>query len=774
MSFASPSTTNASSQDLVSNTDTGFLSSFIYSITSYNITIPLWLQITMIIIIIICLITGGYFAYDLFDISYTRKGFIWFIFIAFLNLITILMVLIYYNIKSTSTAYTGKSGRPGKKGAMGKKGSSVSCNFCANNIYLARVKYSELIGTLSIYTPDFKTINDNLTYFNNIISQGDIDYDSFVNGIILGKKIKPEQQDSIDKFKSLMQSNSIAIFLIENINSNITKSSDRTYGTFQSPGSVTGGYIPLGDSVYGGIEDFSLNSFLVSDSSDIMYPPSYNKLVTIKSYDEDTGDVQTFTLWRPNSNFSVVNGFKQTKDKEAPRNKVIYNNVGDICYVGTNQPPINNCVLINEKCLDPVHYKDLTLVFIYVGNNLQFNNDSIKIDYTQTDSYLINNNINITNIEIFSVWRTPLNTFLTNCNSNNKITNGTILQNMVGNFADALNDYGSVNSKAKKDVIKILQSINIPKILAASIICKSYELELHKELIYYYNKYYRKILELDFGVELEANKIISSSLGDLMNNISLLSDKCDKFNAKLIKNANIDLTTSSGTSYDSTLERNLPKELLKTYNSITTQLLTISVKIENANTFYDVINELFDNGIDTRVAYNSDGIAEGGILLNEIQETIVRICKMLMPPSDQQAYTIKDECLGTFSLDRDREKNINDFSLIKDEFEKVYEKILDKLSEIINKPIVGNINSDKNKSIQKNINNMKILKKNIIDNRNTTETTKVGLLCGYIEDYIIKINNMKLDEFTNTRIKGLKKIYSDMLSYYQNIYSDLQ
>ena len=96
MPYARPSVTS-NSQDLVSNTDTGFLSSFIYSITSYDYTVPLWLQITMIIIIMISLITGGYFAYDTFDITSTRNGFVWFIFIAFLNLISILVVLIYYN-----------------------------------------------------------------------------------------------------------------------------------------------------------------------------------------------------------------------------------------------------------------------------------------------------------------------------------------------------------------------------------------------------------------------------------------------------------------------------------------------------------------------------------------------------------------------------------------------------------------------------------------------------------------------------------------------------
>ena len=42
---------------------------------------------------------------------------------------------------------------------------------------------------------------------------------------------------------------------------------------------------------------------------------------------------------------------------------------------------------------------------------------------------------------------------------------------------------------------------------------------------------------------------------------------------------------------------------------------------------------------------------------------------------------------------------------------------------------------------------------------------KVGYLCGYIQNYMKKINTMQLDEFTTTRIKGLIKIYDDMVKY---------
>jgi len=69
-------------------------------------------------------------------------------------------------------------------------------------------------------------------------------------------------------------------------------------------------------------------------------------------------------------------------------------------------------------------------------------------------------------------------------------------------------------------------------------------------------------------------------------------------------------------------------------------------------------------------------------------------------------------------------------------------------------------NSDKYQSIQININQYDSLRE-----------FKIGEMCGYIPDYLAKITNMNLDEFTTTRIKGLISIYSDMNSYLQNVTS---
>lgn len=765
MPFAGPSTT--ASQDLVSNTDTGFLSSFIYSITSYEYTIPLWIQITMIVIIMIILITGGYFAYDMFDMRYTKNGFIWFIFVAFLNLTSILAVLIYYNIKNArdsnnlSTAYIGTQGRQGNKGRSGKTGTSVLCNYCNNDIYLKRIKNADPIATFRTYTPDFTTIKDKITYFNKLIALGDINYDSFVNAIILGKAVvpdssKPNQQQSIDNFRILMNPKYIAIHLIENINATITKASKDTYGIFKKP-SKPSGFLSLGDSVYGGTENFSLNSFLVGATSDIMYPPSYTLIVTVQT------DVNTYSIWRPDTN--------SQSDTSTSNILVNYNRVGDICYIGNTPPPFTNpyCALINENCLDIVNYKDLTLVFIYVGSISLSSNTSDANDYTQSETYLINNNNNtVIDIDIFSTWRTPLNTFITKSNSNSKLTNNTILENMVENLTDTKTDYGSINSATKQYVTDILQSVTIPKILVATTICNHYELELRKELIYYINRYNTHFPNLPKNTAL-----IQSPFGDLMNGIDTQIKSNDKDNADLIKKAAVDLSTDSGSTYDASLEKHIPQTFLNVYNTIKTQLLTISVKIENTNTFLELINELFDNSINTRIAVNSTGIAQGGILLNVIQKTIVRLCKMLMPPSDQPAYTIKDECLGLFSLNRDREEAIKDFTDAKDKYEKINEIVDDKIENIISEILSGDLNSSINKNKKKYKEKITKLQKTKIDTLTVILDNKVGNFCGYIDNYPAKIHNMELDEFTPTRLKGLTKIYDGAVRYLIDINSGI-
>ena len=228
-----------------------------------------------------------------------------------------------------------------------------------------------------------------------------------------------------------------------------------------------------------------------------------------------------------------------------------------------------------------------------------------------------------------------------------------------------------------------------------------------------------------------------------MTKISDTKKAYDTFNKTLEKLASISLSDSgTGTSpyiYDESKEKHLPPQLLLRYNYILDKLLTISVQIENSNNLLEIINIVFENGIETRIAVDATGLAEGGSLLNEIQITLLMICKMLLPPS-QIAYMIKDECLGVFVLDRDREEIILELSKTIDEHHKLNETI--------------NNNNKKFKQIMPNV-----------IQYTTLMWSQISQLCGYIDNYQKKIEDMNLEQFTTSRIKQLVKIYSQMNIY---------
>jgi hypothetical protein len=722
------------------------ISDFVNTITAYEITIPLSIKIIIIIILIISLCVGGYFMREVFDIESMRSGFSWFIFVAVLNLVSLLVIFLYYNTKEGS--YKGQPGKTGKKGNMGKKGTSVSCNLCKSNLYIQTSKQSDIVCKLYSNPRAFNAIFNNKKYFDSIINKGNsIDYDSFVNSIILNQNSDGSNQEAINNFKSLMNTNSIAILLIKAINE-ITKAGELMYGTIRSP-SVLQKYKPVGDSVYASIgdsvyggteESITLNSLMIAGN--ILYPQKYDKLVQFTAFNGATDAEEQYIIWRP-----VGQNTNETDSKGRPI-KVQYNPLGDICRNASKPPKINEAPTISQKCTERVKIKDIQLIFIYVGN-IQVNNDTIG---THSESYLIDG-APLNDIEVFSLWRTPLNTFITNCNSTNTLVNNTFIYNVyninpntdtdtpednddatgdeTGDVEDdednILTAYRTISARAKTKFKNLLSSIFIPSIITALILCEYYEIELKKDLSYYINYYKSKVPEFAYI------NTTASSLGDLMNLIS-----------------------TTKTQYDKN-EKKLPDMILKIYNNANTKLLGISVELANTNSLLDVVNLVFDDGINTRIAINSDGIAQGGIFMNSIQELILRICKMLIPPN-VPVYTIKDECLGTFPLDRDRAKVITKFTDAYSTFVKLSEDMVKLCLEDIENEKAGDCIE---------------LLFTVVNYLNNVDF-KIGQLCNHINDYSNKMMDGNLEEFTTNRIKGLIEIFKESNSYLKNLLESSQ
>jgi hypothetical protein len=698
------------------------LSAFIDDISAYEINLPLWLQSGIILVIIAVLVVGGYFLRDTFDVSALRSGYVWFIAIAVINLITIFLIFTYYG--KTAGNYPSPPGNRGKKGKRGKAGTSVSCSYeCKTNIYLQSVRKTDTVCRLDVYDSNFQTLYAAFSYFQNILDAGNsIDYTGLINNIILGNALPGNttlNQTAISNFQTLMTSPAIAWYLIKVINADITTASENTYGTFRTPVPKVG-YLPLGDSVFGGTETFSLNSFVVS--GDIMYPAGYTKLTTLSAFNAKTGDVDTFTIWRQQVQTVSSPGFKGFVQQNS------YLPLGDLISFGTSAPPIDNYAMIKDTCLESVPSTDLNLVFIYVGS-LGFDSDSNTEQYKQTNSYLVQNPI-VDKIEIFSVWRTPMNTFICNFNSENDLVNNTIYYNLIYNLSDSLNEYGNISQTYKTWVNNRLSSITLPSILIAMIYTRHYQLDATKELIYYMNKYQSQVPEF------QHRNIGTMDIAGLMNLINNTNQAYNKYNQNLIKQASISLRATTPLVYDSNKEKHLPAIVLTTYNNIQAELDTIPVKVENSSTLLDVVNIIIPNGLEGRIAVNSDGIAQGGTLLNDIQETVVRMCRVLMPPATP-AYTIKDECLGTFSIDKEKEKAVSELTKEKD----TYNKYIDTIQTHMEK-------------YQSQI--------ATIRNYEDLAQRKIGELCGHIPNYMEKIHNMDMTEITTSRVKGLIGIYREV------------
>jgi hypothetical protein len=712
------------------------LSSFINDIVAFDFTLPYWFKVSFLVVCIITFSIGAYFTREFFETSYLRSGFLWFVFIAIVNLTTMLVIYLYNN-RVTKTV--GKSGRKGKKGKKGKVGKSTSCGYCVNNIFIQSTHKADTICLVS--NPLFqstanaagdilgtKTIVEHYNYFQNRITDGyDINYTSFVNNIVFAKPLTADvDQKSIENFRVLMHPNYISMFLIQNINEQMTAASDEIYGKFTTPVPKVG-YVTLGDSVYGGTEDFNLNSFVVSGN--IMYPSAFDKLVTFTSYNLETKDLSKYTIWRPVQQTVNDSNYKGQPEKNE------YRALGDICKFGIDNPNVNDYALIKETCLDVVSINDLKLAFIYSGP-LDWVTDNEGLDYTQTDTYLVQNKI-VNNLQYFSVWRTPMNTFISNCNFYNDLVNNTIYYNLFNGIDEAFNEYGNISDEYKQWIVERLTSISIPQLISAMIFCRHFQAEFQKELMYYINKYQFQVPEF------KNRKINSMSFAELYNLVDKVNKEYEEFNKELVKKASVSLSSKKPIVYNSKQEKHLPSLLMQIFNNALNTIIGIPVQVENTYTLYDVMTVVFQNGLETRVAIDSDGIAEGGILLNEVQDMLLRVCKIITPPN-KPAYTIKDECLGTFTLDRSREEKI---------------KILVDMKATYNN-YTNTINNDPTK-----------YEKQMISARQYEDLAerKMGTLCGHITNYMDKIRRMDLDEFTTNRIEGLIVIYKEINEYLKKV-----
>ena len=702
----------------------GPLTDFINGIVNYEWEIPYSIKIGFLFFSIIVISALYYMFSDKLNEYYWYESHKWVFIIIIVNLINILFIVYYYNRKKDEMK--GQPGKRGKSGKKGKRGAFLNCGYCTTNLYLQKTKkYNVRADCTFAKSATLDSMLDNIEYFNKMIDTNSIDYSEFADNIIRTRNIS---NPHTSKFINLLSANTLVYMGVYYISRILGIASRESFGSVITPSGVPG-YLPLGDTIKGANEDFYLNGFMIE--GDIKYPDVYSVIANMNlsyspdgiSTDNEIATSNKYTIWRPNS-------VKITE--KLPNNEVITKNyipLGELLYYGDNPPPHESIAMISDSCLEEVPSDQLDLMFIYFG----LNNYSSSANTTKTDvisgEFAINN-IENNDAEIFSAWRTPMNTMVINyVNYATSTYNNSLAYNIIkGNPEYIDNTTGNINITGRNVINERLNSINIPQIMAAAYITRHYEIFLRNELYYYVSQYRSKVAEF---VGLNEN----SSVADMLSAISIAKRNVQKFNQGL----GVDNKTAKKIAAGKIDIKTIPEPVLNAYNNINEKLQLLGVKINNCSTLRDLVGIIFDGDLDFQIAIDNDGLAMGGSHITEVQDIVLRICQVLFPPAGK-AFNIKQECLGIAQIDREKEEMIS------------------KLDNILakRKKLMDDYKSDPDKYCS---NWEAVLK------FEEQIHSKIGEYVGHIPNYMNKIEKLNMDEFTKSKIKVIIKYYQMIIDY---------
>lgn len=735
---------------------------FVEDIGSIEYNIPYYYKSAFIILLIIIASVGLYIYNDYFSKGSFRDSYMWFFAMMIFNLVNILLIITYYNYKKETPGSPGKVGKVGKKGTFGKAG---NCGYCTYTLFFQKTKRYDELNKL------YKRDNDNLkqiTYgkYKELINNEDVNYQSFMMDIMLGdgiveSNINKKHMEFSRLISNIMYQKQLILGLfVYYFNKNLSKINNVYSGSFMRPYGKTGYYI-LGDVVVGAVENVKLNAFLVapSNSEESLHPIRYDKLITYNAMSKDTNRMEQYSIWRPVG--QTINGMDDLGNPKEQN----YKTLGDVVSEGTEPPNVNLVATIHDKCLKPISDDNLRLVFIHIDtSSIRFNNSgfgsSRASEYSSLTREFQLDQPSVV-LQMFSVWRTPLNTFLTNyVNNSFKFTNNTVIFNIIGGRADKIDEYNNVKLEEKRNVIKRLKRAKLNHLQNVFILVNHYSYKYINELKYYLHKSdaqyassnttsnknmsekdkrfntgkKTKDIRYDEGIE------GASSLADSATTIKQMTDfikekgkEYEEFNTERARRVYNDPTGAHGSM------KRIPTYLLNIYNKVIAELNQIENKIYNIDNMYDLVMEIFENGIETRIAINNEGIAEGGKLLDYSQEIILYLCKIITPP-DYQSYMIKSDCIGHNSIDT-KKKNIE--LKIEDEISKFNQFV---------------------KKYRGNPNKYCTSWESVIRFQELTYNT-IGEHVGHIDNYVDKIERLEFNDFTESRLNVILEQYRKLNNF---------
>ena len=533
----------------------------------------------LVVVLILYFIFGNTNMIDLLKDNYN-----YYFILVIINLVNIILVLTYYSYYSGT--YVGEPGKKGDRGKKGQRGKFISCSFCKSNIFTQKSnRYSKIVNvneTAKLDIENDAVVNKIMSYTKRANELGaelkDLKDKEFINSM---KEIIGTNMDKYITIRGMVYKS------IQEINNKISNGLTKYPGSFHRASGRLG-YFPLGDTPFRTAKASKMNSFMVS--GDVRNPVEFKKIVTFDTLEREGETingfiVSKFTIWRP----------------IGPED---FKTMGDVVQFGTDPPNNNIVACIKGNCLKKLdESKELEMMFIHYGiqGDVNETEEDARLSTFKRSYQIINKKIN--KIKLYSIWRTPINSFVTYSVNDEDIKTDSLIFNLIGHHAQYLDKYGDINEKGKKFVKTRLKSIKLSRPLRVLLILSFYQT--------YYSKMMDQFIEEnreDLGKlrKSESEKIIRAEYQ------RLLVDK----------------------------QKEVP------------------YMVQSNETLYDVAMVLFPQGFEERVTTDTKSNDISANVLMPIQIDLLKVMMVLFPPKFD-LYMIKNECLSYNRIDFVRRKLIN-------------------------------------------------------------------------------------------------------------------
>ena len=711
----------------------------------FTLKIPYEIVVGIYITLMILLSLFIYLYKNKLENSYFRNNYFIYYLAFMFNLLNLAIFTVFYNKKKNKIK--ALPGPQGDKGMKGERGKYITCSFCEHNLYFFKTKKYREILKMEVGLNDKDETQLNTEIFGFAISNLDLDLDYFDLSFLRNIYEISKKNKIIQTLKNLFNFTTRMKYLSYNLNKTIKKGDIAENISFLLP--VGGnGYFPIGHSVISSDIANKLNSFLVN--GDIAFPKTSRIKFTFRNMTllERQGEELES---KKEMDFSIIEAIPP-KNFVSLGEIIVRNDIeNDSDKSGGLKSDLNMLACIRKSCAKEISNDLLQLMAIkisYKTDNEKINrilNYTTKTNFDRLSEidYSSLNSITHKELDIYSIWKTPLNTFVTNCVIANKtLVNGSVGYNILDGNKKYTNSNGfSINKSGVKKIKSILNKIKLPRIVRTLYITLGQYNRFFEEISYYLSNI---IPDLEKEKKKLTNAVLNSSKTYSQkekdrNKVIHISKKIDVFNHLINSIAMKSIYTNFEDLFDKEthimLDENIPD-----MNDKRQLLKQIPFIIESKETLYDMLIYFYPEGLSTRIAVNKDGVLNGGLSPSKLQYEILKISRVCFPPNTK-IYLPKDECLSFNSFDLDRRKIIQDLDFEINNFNEMF------------------LNS-KNEDEKGNCDKFK----NILKMKSDMDTLFVAEF-GHIKNYSTKIETKDFDVFSNSRLELILDNYKKMNKY---------